>query len=573
VAGLHRRASDWYEQHGLAADAMSHALAALDLERIIRLTKQKAAVMLSRSELVTVLGWLDALPQELARSPSRFPLVQAWAMALTGQLSAVETHLEEAERLVRANHPEPLEVTEADMIGEIFTLRATVAYFQRDMLQAQTLYREALNQLPPDNLYLRGIVMGGFGAACSWSGDVTAATQAFTEATAISLSSHNLPVALIALWNWAQLQVEQGYLRQAYDLYQRALQLVDEQAEDSRKTLLAQAGRIHLGLAELMYQWNELEDAASYVQQGLKLAEQEQESAVLAGGYLVWARLKQAQGDQVGAQEAVQRAGVFAQRYTGPRYLAAQVQIYQVHLWLQQANLRLAAAWIQEEALQLDPLPDPIPYLREGEYMVLARLLLLRYQQQNDDTLPPVDNPLATALNVLDRIIEAARAKSRMGRVIEARTVQARLLLANNQQNQALLALEDALTLAEPAGYVRCFVDEGPSIAGLLRQMRASGVEPAYAGQLLAAFQGVKHTGQAFGRLAAQDSQFLLDPLSQRELEILRLIATGMSNRDLAETLVVTVGTVKWHLNNIYSKLAVRSRTQAVARARELGLL
>jgi LuxR family maltose regulon positive regulatory protein len=148
------------------------------------------------------------------------------------------------------------------------------------------------------------------------------------------------------------------------------------------------------------------------------------------------------------------------------------------------------------------------------------------------------------ALDVLDRIIDAARAKNRIGRVIEARTLQSRLFLANHQQNRALLALEDALTLAESAGYVRCFVDEGPSIAGLLRQMRASGVEPTYAGQLLAAFQGVKHTGQAFGRLAAQDSQFLLDPLSQRELEILRLIATGMSNRDLAETLVVTVGTV-----------------------------
>jgi LuxR family maltose regulon positive regulatory protein len=190
-----------------------------------------------------------------------------------------------------------------------------------------------------------------------------------------------------------------------------------------------------------------------------------------------------------------------------------------------------------------------------------------------DDSFLRVENLLPTAADLLERITLSAREKGRIGRVIEALVLQSLVWLAQDEVERARFALQDALSLAEPEGYVRCFIDEGPPIADLLRHISALGPEPNYAGHLLAALEGKVHVGQTVDQLALARSQLLLDPLSERELEILQLIATGMSNRDLAEELVVTVGTVKWHLNNIYSKLAVRSRTQAVAKAREIGLI
>ncbi len=570
MADLHRRASAWYEENGFPVEAMGHAMAAVDVERVIRLAKQKAATLLSRSELVTLLSWLDTLPRALERSRPRLLLIQAWAMLLTGEFQAVETHLEEAEQELKPDYvvseqTSPVE-KQADILGEIATLRGGVAYFERDMSRSIVLCQEALKHLSPDNLFLRGIVLQCLGSAYSWCGDVTEATRAFDQASDISQRTGNRLVTLIAMWNLAQLQAEQGHLHQSAEVYRQTLDLVNQQPEADKKPLLPFVGRLYTGLATLMYQWNDLAQATKYATDGIKLGEQEQESSTLTGGYLILAHLKQAQGDNDGTLETLQKARHFAQRYGGPRYLFTQVATYQARVWLAQGNLSAVASWVHEQNLSLSPLPTPIPYLRETEYLVLVRLLLAQWQQQAGEPLLSIDSPLATALNILEQILTSAQESRRTDRLIEVFVLRALTLQAQGKTKDALPALQDAFALAEPEGYIRLFVDEGPMMADLLRQANTKKIAPKYVPKLLAVFN-------QSGPSPTPQSDMLLDPLSERELEILRLIATGMSNRELAEELVVTVGTAKWHLNNIYSKLAVRSRTQAVARARELGLL
>jgi LuxR family maltose regulon positive regulatory protein len=560
IAALHRRASAWYEQNGFTTAAMHHALAALDTQRVIRLVRQKAAALLSRSELVTVLSWLDRLPRQMVHSRSRVSLLSAWAMLLTGQLEAAEMHLQTVEQELKDDLAGITILERAQLEAEMTTLHATLAYFQRDMAQAVDLCRQALAQLPPDNLFLRGVVLHSLGAAYSWQGNVVEATRVYAEAAAVSQAAGNTQVALIALWSLAQLWTEQADLRQAADTYRQALQLFAATGEPDHAA--STAGPIYLGLAELEYEWHNLQAADRYLHMGLKLGEVEQDFGALAAGHLLLAQLKQAQGDLDGAFETIRRAGHLVQRYTGPHYWANQIAIYQARLWLLHNNIRSVENWVRERDLWPPILPGSIPYLREQEYLLLVRLLLAQETHQAGQSLHP-EASLSFALELLEKIMETAQATNRLGRLLETLILKALILQAQDKIEPALIAVEEALAVAEPEGYIHLFVDEGPAMVALLRRSKARGLFPQYTTRLLAACQ-VSPTSPA---------SLLLDLLSERELEILSLIATGMSNKQLASTLFLTVGTVKWHLNNIYSKLDVRNRTQAVARARELDLI
>ncbi|MBE7474773.1 MAG: hypothetical protein DPW09_30455 [Anaerolineae bacterium] len=531
VAALHRRAAEWFEAHGLPAEAVSHALAAADAPRAARLVEQHARSLLSRSEMTTLLSWLQALPAELIRSQAQLSLFQAWASALTGQLDVVETYLQGAE-----GQP-----------GETAAIRGSVAYFRRDMPQAIALYRQAFDLLPADNSFLRGAVALSLGVAYSWTGQVAQAGEALTQARTISQASGNWHVALTASWNLAQLEIEQGHLRQAADLCRQALELP--------ASSLPAAGGAYVCLGSLLYEWNDLEAAVAQVEQGIKLGEQGADLAIVALGYLTLARIRLAQADSSGALEAAQQAEQLAQRYNS-RYWTAQATAYQARVWLAEGQLEAAQRWAQSSALSPQ---NPVSYLAEIEYLTLARLLLAQKKETE-------------AIELLGRIRQAAEAGGRTGRVIETLILLSLAYQASADTEQAVTSLDQALALAEPEGYLRTFLDEGPTIVKLLERMKAEGGrQKNYLDELLRAAK--KFAEKPFHPSSLILHPSLVEPLSERELELLGLITAGLSNSEIAEKLVVTVGTVKWHLNNIYGKLGVRSRTQAVARARELGLL
>ena len=564
VIDLHQRASDWFHQHGFAAEAMSHALAAVDTRRIVKLVREKAAGLVSQGEFIAILSWLEHLPPEMTRSWTRVPLLPVWALVLTGELDTIEPRLQEIEQQL-ALDPQPAEAERLHILGEINAMRAFAAYFQRDMPQAIALCRHALTLLPAGNPFLRGILIQTLGSALSWSGLTDEAAEAFTEADGINRTADNWEAVVMDLWSLASIRAEQGRLKQAGELYRQALTLAASETVLAASITPPDPGRIHLGLAELCYQQNELDQAQLHLDAGLATLSAGQDQGMLASAHWIQARLHTAQGQHDEARTAIDQAARLARQHPGPFYWAGQIATYQAALWLAHDNFTAVQSWLVSRGLWPASQPAGVPYLREAEYLLLARFLLADSAAPADRSGPVGESALTIAAGVLSLILDAAQVNGRVSRMIETLALQARLLVAQDKINEALAALGRALSLAAPEEMVRVFVDEGEPLADLLRQLIAahgSMSQRAYARKLLAIFDAVKTPAPP-----------LLDPLSERELEILRLTATGLSNKKLAETLILTVGTVKWHLNNIYSKLDVSSRTEAVARARELGLL
>jgi len=554
VPGLHRRASEWYEQNGLLAEAVGHALAAKDFERAARLVEQAAPQMLMRGELVTLLGWLAALPDERIRAWPALCTYYAWVLTLTGQLDAVEPRLQDAEQGLQPDIPA---AELQDLLGQIAAIRAYIAALHRDVPHAIELARQALEHLPEENPAVRAFVAFTLGGACLLSDDVAEACQAFAEASALGRAAGNVHVAIPALCNLAGLRALQGQLHQAAGLYQEALELATpslaHQREGRGGRTLPVAAMAYSGLGGLLYEWNDLEGAMRHLREGIEQSKQWGNVDALASSYARVARVLQAQGDEAGALEALKEAGQLVRRHAVIPTTAARVAAYQASLWLAQGNLGAATRWVQERGLSVD---DELGYLREPEHIALARVLIA--QGKYDE-----------ALQFLARLRQAAETRGRMGSLIEILVLQALALQSQGNTTQAMPALERALSLAEPEGYVRLFVDEGAPMAKLLRQALSRGIAPNYVSRLLAAFGAEEQRGEE----AEKRAPLLLEPLSERELEVLRLLAAGLSNREIAEKLIVAVGTVKAHIHNIYGKLGVQSRTQAVARARELGIL
>jgi LuxR family maltose regulon positive regulatory protein len=351
-----------------------------------------------------------------------------------------------------------------------------------------------------------------------------------------------------------EAQEMQGLLRQAAQTHRQALQLASEQGSRPAPS----AGMAYVGIAGPLYEWNDLDGAMRHAMKGIELSEQGGSVDTIEDGYINLAQVYQAQGDVDKAFEMIQGAERLAQRYNHGYWMAVADEI-RARLWVRRGNIAAASRWAQERRLSAGDGPE---YTREFEHIAAVRVLIARASFQAS----PREGEIGEALRLLARLLEAAEAARRMGSVIKILALQALAFQAQGDVGQALSVLEHALSLAEPEGYVRTFVDEGEPMARLLRCALSQGIAPNYVARLLAAFgEEVELTFLAM--------ESLIEPLSERELEVLRLVVAGLSNPEIAQELVIAVSTVKSHINHIYGKLGVESRTQAVARAQELGLL
>ena len=536
---LHRRASEWYEQNGWEAEAVEHALTAGDFERAAQLIVQFQWGMVARGERATVLGWLNALPGEMVRTQPRLCLTAAWGLLAAMELDAVEPRLRDAERAVRAlSQPNQI----AALLGEMATIRATVASLRGELPESIRYALEALAHLPKDELFLRGIVTNVLGTGYEVSGETAAASQSFAEAADLCRQAGNPVMALIALCNLGRMQELQGQLHLTQGTYREALRFAAEQGEPP----LPVTGLAYVGLGVLHLEWNNLSEAERHLQEGLRLGRRLGIVEIQVVGHTVLAQVYQAQGEAPKALEAMAEAEQLEGEYRVSAGTAARMAASRARIWLAQGDLAAAARWARESGLGVD---SELPYPREFEQITLAWLLLARGE--------PVQ-----AARLLESLLCAAEAQGRLGSAIEISALLALARQAQGETEAALAALGRSLSLAEPEGYVRTFVDKGRPLAGLLRRLAASTAASGYAGDLLAAIG-----------TPVPAAQPLVEPLSERELDVLRGIAAGLSNREIAAELVITVGTTKWHINNIFGKLQVSRRTEAVARARELGLL
>lgn len=555
LAVLHLRASEWCEENILDAEAVRHALSAGDYERAARLMEQGIGQTWYRGEVVTLLNWLRKLPKETMR---RRPLLLVWyaaALILIGRFDGVESLLREAEgagRMAREGRGEKSLSGDEDpqyLQATTEAVRSLYSRLQGDTQDAIEHARRALSLLPEDNLNPRPFAAICLAEAYRAAGDLESACAAFAEAGALGRAAGHDYIALSAMASHAHLQLARGYLREADDILRRALDFAAGRGSE----LLPAMGSVRIGMGELLYEWDDLESAAIHLTEGVKLAGRTGEFEILMRGYIALSRVRQAQGDAESALDLARRAERLARDSGAPQAIVGAA------LW--KARLHLMRGYLAAATSEHERAAGGIQRnLRELERLILARLLLARNEPDE-------------ALRLLAQLYETVETT---GRTIETLALKALALQAKSEKERAVGILEEALVLAEPEGYVRTFADEGPRMVEILSatlEARQRGrldlpgrVPTHYLRKLLAVLE--RDASGAASAIAG-----LPEPLSGREIEVLQLIAAGESNRRISRELFVSVGTVKTHINNLYRKLGVNSRTQAVARARELKIL
>jgi LuxR family transcriptional regulator, maltose regulon positive regulatory protein len=561
VKELHLRAASWYERNGWASEAVEHALAAGEVEWAAPLIEHNAQALFQRGEGATVDQWLTALPAELVRSRPRLSLARAVWVLIGGRVDEVEPLLTDAERaLATVDQPHELSVDEAarglaNVPGTVAMLRAELARQRGDVEHTIQFAQRARAYADENDRHLCFFVSWNLAVAKQMQGRLGEAEDALAELAADPyVTGQHCYFAVRAYYTLGQVQRAQGRLNAALRTCRQGLELAAEAA----RPVLSAAGVAHVGVAEVLHERNELDAALDHVTRGVALCRQLAYAQWLVTGLTALARIRQARGDQAGALEAIGEAERLVPNQESLVDIIFPVAVQRARLLLAQGKVDDPARWSAERGLGVEDEPS---YLRESEHLVLARVLLAQ------------DKP-DQALRLLKRLREEAQAAGGSGSEIEILTLQALALREKGEKEQAVSTLTQALALAEPEGYVRTFVDEGPQMVALLSEVLEAQqrgrlhplVSAHYLRKLLAALERDASD-------AAPPGADLLEPLSDRELEVLALVDAGRTNQEIAEELFVAKSTVKTHIKNIYGKLDVRNRTQALVRARELGLL
>ncbi|MCP4541357.1 MAG: LuxR family transcriptional regulator [Chloroflexi bacterium] len=538
VAEYHIRASVWYKANGLEMEAFHHAIAANDVERAALLVEGDGMPLHFRGAVAPVLNWLASLPTTVLDARPSLWVMYASALSMTGQLTGVEEKLQAAEAALTgstAMQGSELDDKTRNLIGHIAAIRALLAatQYQVETIIAQS--RRALEYLHPDNLAVRTATIWKMGIAYQLQGDRAAASRAYTEAISISQASGNTIINLSATTGLGNVQEAENQLYLAAETYRRVLQLVGDPPQPT-------ACEAYLGLARIFYEWNDLDAAQQHGQQSVQLARQIEKMDRFVLYEVFLARLKLAQGDAAGAAAILAKAGQSVRQHNFVHRMP-EVAAAQVFVLIRQGNLAKAAHLAQTHKL---PISQARVHLAQGD--------------------------AAAALALLDPLRQQMEAKGWQDQVLKVMLLQAIALNAYGEKDQAVQLLGDALALAEPGGFIRTFVDQGEPMAQLLYQAAARGMMPNYTAKLLTAFDGTTKDGSA-----RQESELgplsLLEPLTPREMDVLRLVAQGFSNREISERLFLALDTIKGHNRRIYGKLGVKNRTQAINKARSLDIL
>jgi LuxR family transcriptional regulator, maltose regulon positive regulatory protein len=565
AAALHRAAAAWHAERGLADDAVRHAVAAGDLERAAELIEQHFDAVYLTGESATLQRWLAALPPGLRRSRARLGLAQAFMALTAGDLAAAQPAIE----AIQTTEPDagdsfaPSAGAGASLIGNVAAAtaiaRAWVAYWRGDAEQMAGFADQARTRLRDGEWMLGSIYKLNLALADWLRGRLHDAARGFAADVTGWLAAGQQALAAQGCNFLGQVRGAQGNLDAALDAYERLLAIAAP--PDGAASPVAGIG--HVGLAEVYYQRGDLAAARRELGIGLPLCRQLSDTQALATGLAALAWIRRAEGDPAGARAAIaeaERAGPSP----GVADLLNPVPSRRARLLLAHGDVAGAAGWARQRGLSPD---DEALYATERDHLVLVRILLAQ------------DRP-ETAFGLLERLLESAQRQDRAGSVIEVRALRALALALPGDVAAAAAELGQALALAAPQGYVRVFADEGPPMAALVgrvlaahRDERASDPLPfGYLARVLRACAGAGGARDG-GRDAGTVVPGLIEPLTSRELQVLRLLAAGSPNKRIAADLVVTLDTVKKHVTHVLGKLGAANRTEAVARARELGLI
>jgi LuxR family maltose regulon positive regulatory protein len=567
VSALHRRASIWFEQNDLLADAIHHALAAEDFDRAASLAELAWPNWHWAVQSIAWLDWVNALPEELVRARPVLSVAYAQALLNAGKLDAAEARLLDAERWLATISDRPRDpatgmvvVDEAQFQSLPVSLATTRAYHAQaigDWPGTVMYTRRVLDLLPKEDDFMRGSATMLLGLAHWASGDLEAADRTFSNGMASRQKAGHILYAINSPIVLADMKMVLGHLHEAIRTCEHALQLANEQGEpmpQGTEDVYTEISKLHREQGDL--------DAAA---QDLATSKNLGEKVVLPDWQHRWciaqARLKETLGDLDEALDLLDEAERLFVRTPLPNL--QPISAMKARIWVAQGRLTEALGWAHERSLSVD---DDLSYLREFEHITLARVLIARYKSDR------VDDFIREAVKLLERLLKAAEEGGRLSSVIELLILQALAYQAQGDIKPALAPLERALTLAEPEGYVRIFLDEGEPMAELLGRMNASreghtARQKTYVQKLLGAFR----TEEILP--APPILQPLIEPLSENELEVLRLLRTELSGPEIALQRMVSLSTIRTHTQHIYAKLGVNNRRAAVRRAEELGLL
>jgi LuxR family maltose regulon positive regulatory protein len=567
IPELHRRASQWFENEGMMDEAIQHALAGGDQESAARLIEDIAGFLVVRRASNTLLNWVSQISPEIRQDFPMLCIWHAWALFFVGQSEAVEAILEIAE----ANRAQTSGVP---ISGYILTVRAYLENLRSNYQNAIDLCNLALEQMSKasprkDTLIFRGAAVIWLGVNLRILGDFNRAKELFSEAVKLNLEAGSIYAALSAKSQAANLAIALGQLHKAKEIYQQGLQIAkmwaDEQGEE-HSTLVA-ASELHLGLGSVLYQWNDLDGAASQIRRSVELLELGADQGIL-GGYRLLAYLYQAEEEYQVAYELLGKINSIRDQFPlrrmnsllEPGLQQLRILLSRVHPEMAHLMTDVAGAVEVMGYQSVDKLDfSSADYANEHKYSDLARGLIALGRATE-------------AVPLLASLIEGAEAMGRLGDKIRYLVLKSIAHHDFEDASTALVSLQEALLLAEPEGYVRLFVDQGRPMAELLQTARSKNLDPVYADKLLATFpDDIRRAAE--NHLADNISRSLAEPLSERELEVLLLMAEGYKYKEIAEQLVISLNTVRHHTRNVYSKLNVNNRTQAIGRASELNLL
>ena len=533
-AGLHVRASEWYERNGLELEAFRHAAAAGDVDRAARLMEGGGMPLLFRGAVFPVIGWLESLPPSVVSAKPSLSVAHASALLMIGQMHRVEAKLLAAEADL-ADAPDNEETR--DLHGHIASIRASVAVSRHRADDILFQSKRALAFLRPDNLPVRTATTWSLGYAYDLRGDRAGAGRCYREAQKISLDIGHAIISVMSTIGMASLLEKDNRLDEAQEAYRFALEL----AKDTPFPATCEA---YLGLARIGYERNDLDAAGRHAETSLRLARDLKHTDRYAACEIALARVQLAGGDPEGAAERLAKVAGMAEERSDLNRLPELAEAQAVTL--------LRRGLIDEAALLANS--NELPFAK-------IRVLLAR-------------NEAAAAVALLEPLLAEAEKYAREDERLKIRVLLAISLHLSGDAIKSVQIVEEALALAESGGFVRLFVDEGMPMARLLAGAVARGSRKAYAAKLLAAFG--ESAGPAPNNANARtlrEKGGLIEPLSDRETEVLKLIAEGKSNREIGELLYLALSSVKGHNQNIFGKLQVKRRTEAVARARELGLI
>jgi len=550
AAALHNRASAWYAQNGSVPDAIQHALAAEAPDVAAQLIEAHGHSLIARGELLSLTRWLRLLPDTTLRTRPRLLILLAWLLPNTGALADAARYRAEAEALL-ADNPDPV------LRSEFLALQLQPLIYQERTGEVIALGRQVLEHLPAEHFFHcgSGVVTG---LALIRQSQLAEAEQILSVAVAEAREKQALFFVVAGLARLAMIAAERGDFTQAEQVYAEAL----AECEGPNSMLSPIAGMALVELGRLRGWQGRLEDATRMLEESLELCGQLNAAPFFfLDGYTGLADLYLAQGRFTEALHQLALAEDRVRQFANPAFVAT-IAAHRASIWRAQGN-QAFLAWLNDGH---PPSEDPLTAVRDKEYVTLVRGLI--------DT-----KEFSAALSWIDRLAAFAHDTGRTRSEVDILVLRVMALQQQGEARAARTALVRALTLAAPMGYASIFVEEGAPMAALLREAHARGIAPSYVEKLLAAFperleaRGLRLADAAQASSLKPQTSELVEPLTPRELEVLRLLAAGASNGAIAEALVISIGTAKKHVNNILAKIDVRSRTQAAIWAREHGLL